>query len=86
MKGVDATAPTPTTAVPGEAGWVAEGTKAAKSQKGKEKAIEETAEESEDAAEEEDDDAAWLARRRKAALGGDEDEGMEDVSHNHKLV
>lgn len=78
MKGVDPTAVDHSAAaVPGEAGWVAEGTKAAKakaSSKGKERATPK-AESGDEAGEgDDDDDAAWLARRQGAIAGGDGDE------------
>lgn len=84
MKGVDPTAPSAdAVAVPGDKGWVAEGTKEAKakaSKKGKEKATSGSDDEAEDD-NEDDDDAAWLARRQKA-LGGDGDESVAVVRHD----
>lgn len=102
MKGVDPSAPTAgpssqagtstSVAVPGEAGWKAEGLpgssatadKNRKSRKGKEKS--EEPEEGEGAAdvqqEDEDDDAAWLRKRKNAALAleGDGVEGDGNTS------
>lgn len=69
MKGVDQTKPVEDVAVPGEAGWVAEGAPGA-SKKGKAPAVEneEADDEEEDVADDDDDDAAWLAKRQQRTL------------------
>lgn len=73
MKGVDVTKPTEEAAVPGEAGWVAEGAPGAKKGKAAAESEEEVEEQAED--NEDDDDAAWLAKRQQRTLE-DDDEDM----------
>jgi multiple RNA-binding domain-containing protein 1 len=88
--GADASNPS-STAVPGDASWVAEGKgKVApkpKKQKGKEKAEEAEGDEEEaEDAPEDDDDAAWLANRRKETITEvEEDEDEEDEETGTKV-
>lgn len=80
MKGVDVTkvVEDAAVAVPGEAGWVAEGAPGAK--EGKKVEEEDEQEDEEDVGDDDDDDAAWLAKRQ--ARTGDDD--GEAVSSSHE--